>query len=170
MHGCQKQITAFMKKSNILNYPNYHVTSDGRVFNIKTGRCLKYGENNKGRLQVGLHRNGKVAKKLVHQLVASAYLPNPNNLPCVMHLDDNPLNNNVSNLQWGTQQENLADRDSKYRQAKGENNGRSKISDKQRIEIQAKYKTGKYTQREIGDYYGLHHSQISHIVNSFKQS
>lgn len=159
-----------MKKSNILNYPNYHITVDGQVYNIKTGRCLKPGKHEFGYPQVSLSKNGRTTRVSVHRLVAAAYILNPNQLPCVMHLDDNPENCDISNLRWGTQTENLADRDSKYRQAKGENNGRSKISDKQRIEIQAKYKTGKYTQREIGNHYGLHYSQISHIVNSFKQS
>ena len=47
-------------------------------------------------------------KKMIntHRLIATAFLPNPNNYPLVMHKDNNGLNNNVSNLQWGTYQMN----------------------------------------------------------------
>lgn len=38
--------------------------------------------------------------KLVHRIVAEAFVPNPNNYKCVDHIDDNPENNNASNLQW----------------------------------------------------------------------
>lgn len=38
--------------------------------------------------------------RLVHRVVAEAFIPNPNNYPCIDHIDDNPANNNSSNLQW----------------------------------------------------------------------
>ena len=43
---------------------------------------------------------GKHFTELVHVIVAKAFIPNPNNYPCVDHIDDNPQNNNSSNLQW----------------------------------------------------------------------
>lgn len=46
-------------------------------------------------------------KWYVHRLVAFVWLPNPENLPCVGHKDNNPLNNRVSNLYWCTQEENM---------------------------------------------------------------
>ena len=39
--------------------------------------------------------------------MAKQFIPNPNNLPVVMHKDNDPLNNHVSNLKWGTQSENI---------------------------------------------------------------
>ena len=43
---------------------------------------------------------------MVHRLVAETFLPNPENLPHVMHLDEDRHNNKLSNLQWGTAKEN----------------------------------------------------------------
>ena len=42
----------------------------------------------------------------MHILVAEAYLPNPDNLPIVLHLDNNKKNSSVKNLKWGTVKEN----------------------------------------------------------------
>jgi len=43
----------------------------------------------------------------VSRLVAITYIPNPNNLPVVRHLDNNKYNNHVSNLEWCTQKTNV---------------------------------------------------------------
>lgn len=50
--------------------------------------------------------DGTSKKHRVHRLVAKYFVDNPNNLPIVMHLDNNKTNNHYSNLKWGTIQEN----------------------------------------------------------------
>ncbi len=52
--------------------------------------------------------NGYVKRMTVHRLVASAFIPNPNNLPQVNHKDENSLNNNANNLEWCDQKYNNA--------------------------------------------------------------
>ena len=59
-----------------------------------------------GYLYCGItYENGQKQRR-IHRLVAEAYIPNPENLPVVMHLDNNKQNCNVENLKWGTIQEN----------------------------------------------------------------
>ena len=58
------------------------------------------------RASVQLWKNNQAFLKKVHRLVAEAFIPNPENKPTVNHIDGNPLNNNVENLEWNTYSEN----------------------------------------------------------------
>lgn len=100
----------------------YRVSNKGRVCSV--GRLKKSGygtysvskskllsiqmygrEHN--RATVHFSMDGKTKNFLVHRLVAQAFIPNPDNLPQVNHKDENPLNNEVENLEWCTAQYNL---------------------------------------------------------------
>jgi hypothetical protein len=69
---------------------------------------IKGSIGNRGYRYLQIHLNGKEHRKnlLIHRLVAIAFIPNPNDLPCVDHIDNNPLNNHVSNLRWCCQADN----------------------------------------------------------------
>ena len=56
---------------------------------------------------VALSRDGETKRYAVHRLVAEAFIPNPDNLPEINHKDENPLNNQVDNLEWCTHQYNI---------------------------------------------------------------
>ena len=94
------------RNMKIEGYENYEVTCSGEVINTTTGKVLKPFNNGWGYLYVSLSKNGKVKKYKVHRLVAEAFIPNPLNLPCINHKDENPLNNNVENLEWCTHEYN----------------------------------------------------------------
>lgn len=69
---------------------------------------LKQQLSTKKYLQVRLYdKKGKGKTLKVHRLVAQAFIPNPNNLPQVNHIDGNKQNNNVNNLEWVSNYENI---------------------------------------------------------------
>lgn len=83
------------------------VFSDGRIRTFK-GHLKKLTTGSSNYLLVDLTIHHKSYKKLVHRLVAEAFLPNPNNLPQINHKDENSLNNNVENLEWCSAIYNIA--------------------------------------------------------------
>ena len=99
----------------IKGFPDYFVTEDGRVFSTKKGELRELKLCGTGYKHVTLI-NGQRKYPSVHRLVAEAYIPNPDNLPEVNHIDENKLNNNVDNLEWVTRSQN--NRHSAYQQRK----------------------------------------------------
>lgn len=78
----------------------YKVSNIGNVAN-KKGELLKGSFNKRGdRTDRTVNIKGKVWR--VNRLVATYFIPNPLNLPQVNHKDENPLNNDASNLEWCT--------------------------------------------------------------------
>lgn len=86
-------------------FPNYFVSSEGRVKNAD-GRIIKPYVNHKGYFKLELYRNGIGYKKRVHRLVAQAFIPNVKNLPEVNHRNLDKQDNRVDNLEWVTDEEN----------------------------------------------------------------
>lgn len=90
----------------------YEVSNLGRVKSLpRRGtygieHILKPSPNKKGYPQVQLCKNSEYCPKRVHRLVAENFIPNPDNLPQVNHIDGNKLNNNVENLEWCTNEYN----------------------------------------------------------------
>ena len=108
------------KYDNIPGCPGYYISKRGQIYS----RVIPNG-NDAGKLgKVWRERRVKIMIKTptystkrvkirnksysVSRLVALAYIPNPENKPCVCHKDNNPLNNHVDNLYWGTQAENMS--------------------------------------------------------------
>ena len=74
-----------------------YIDSMGRKY-ILSGRVLKLGVKKHGYVQTELRKNGKIKPKYVHRLVAQAFIPNPDNKPCVNHKNGNREDNRVENL------------------------------------------------------------------------
>lgn len=90
----------------------YQISNQGRVKSLNynhTGKekILKYGKRPNGYLKTTLIKNGIRKDIYIHRLVAQTFIPNPDDKPCVDHIDTNPLNNKSENLRWCTQKENL---------------------------------------------------------------
>ena len=87
----------------------YQVSNLGNVRSIRFNkiRNMKSWDSN-GYRAVELYLNNNGYTVGIHRLVALAFIPNPENKPEVNHKDRNRSNNNVENLEWVTQSENIA--------------------------------------------------------------
>ena len=84
----------------------YAVTSCGKVWSYRNKCFLKPYTTKKGYMRVKLCKDGEKKMCRIHRLVAEAYLPNPENLPQVDHIDNDKTHNYVNNLQWITNRDN----------------------------------------------------------------
>ena len=89
----------------IRNFEGYYINRNGEVKSTNTFKgtkeiILKGSISNKGYKIVNLMNCGKVYSRTIHKLLAQAFIPNPNNLPCINHKDGNKLNNSLDNLEW----------------------------------------------------------------------
>lgn len=94
----------------------YEVSNLGRVRSlwfrnnhslVKRNKIMSATDNGHGYLIVGLNKEAKRKNYYVHRLVAKAFIPNPDNLPVIDHIDHDRSNNAVTNLQWLTQKDNI---------------------------------------------------------------
>ena len=91
----------------IEGFDNYEVSNLGKVRNIKSGRILKPSLHKNGYSRHFLCENNKRKHLYLHRIIATAFIDNPGEKPCVNHIDENKLNNDLSNLEWCTVRENL---------------------------------------------------------------
>lgn len=103
---------------DVIDFPNYQVSNFGNVKSkfriVKRTNGRNYLKKEKlllqqldnGYCRVNFFENGKIIHKLVHRLVAQAFIPNYNNLPEINHKDENKTNNRVENLEWCTSKYN----------------------------------------------------------------
>lgn len=112
------EVTQIKKWKDILGYEGWYQASNiGEIKRIKpyknqyaewkSNKILKPTKSRKGYLYVTLRKNDLSSRIFVHRIIAKTYIPNYENKPYINHIDGNPLNNNVSNLEWCTQKENM---------------------------------------------------------------
>lgn len=131
----------------------------GRVNRLK-GKVLRDRVQNAGYRVVTLCKEGKPADYLVHALVLTSFVgPCPADKRECLHRDHNKHNNVLTNLRWGTREENILDSCLDGRRAQ-------KLTIEQVEEIRELYATGKYTQEKVGEKFGVSQVMIGRIVRN----
>jgi len=156
----------------------YQVSNQGRVRSgnrqvnrvnskpyFKPGRILRSADNGGGYGKVHLHLGNANCRVYIHRLVAMMFIPNPEGKPEVNHIDGNSKNNIADNLQWVTHRENMKHAvESGLFDVKGEKHWKSRLKEKDIINIRKMYKTGKYNYCQLARKYGVADTCIGSII------
>lgn len=154
---------------NISGFENYEISDTGII--KSKDKLLKFGNNGNGYLFVHLSKNGSVNRFYVHRLVASTFIPNPENKGIVNHKDGNKSNNCVSNLEWCSQKENIQHA-RKTGLVKITEETRKKISSSKKGKLNPHHRcvicveTGMIfdTIKQASDYLGFHKTAVSNAI------
>ncbi len=149
----------------IIEYPGYYVDTDGNVLSWKRIRLrhLKPIVAKDGHLYVFLYRDGLMRKEWVHRLILATFTRDPFPNEECRHLNGNPSDNRLSNLKWGTRQDNANDRMKHGRYATGENAVSHKLTEQDVLEIRRR--CGSESSRQLAQEYGVSHTTILGAVN-----
>lgn len=163
-----------MAWKTIPDFEIYEANQYGQIRNKKTSHVLK-PKNTKcsDYLLAPLYKNGKQHYISIHRIIAKLFVPNPSNLPCVNHKDENKQNNCASNLEWVTykQNNNYGTRNKRI----SKHNAGKKYSGVNRTGIKViARKNGKTyffkSQRECARKLNLHSSSVNRVVNGTLRS
>lgn len=127
-----------MSKSIIINGEETHfrITPNGIVFSRIKRRKYRFRVHTGGYLQISLAYKGGFYHFFGHRLVAIYFIDNPENKPCVNHLNGNKQDNRKVNLAWATDSENQCHSyENGLNSRNGKNNGKSKLTEGQVLEI-----------------------------------
>ena len=144
---------------NIEGHPNWEICDTGGLVRNRNTKELKtYSTQSKGYNMVSL--DGK--SYLVHKLVASAFVPNPENKPCIDHIDGCKTNNDACNLRWVTYHENNMNPNTKWK-----NNINLKIPVERTGKVLCVFLKSYPSLTEAAMDVGCHESNIRRAINGF---
>jgi len=89
----------------------YKIDRNGDIWSCIYTKIMKPKLSEDGYLKIGLVKDGSTYKRSIHRLLAIQYIPNPNDLPEIDHIDRNKLNNDLENLRWANHYTNSRNRD-----------------------------------------------------------
>jgi hypothetical protein len=146
----------------------YAINLKGYVLNIKKNTILKPYTNGVGYYRIAFYgENKKKHQFYVHRLIAIHFIPNPKNKEFINHIDGNPSNNDINNLEWCTKSENgkhAYKMGLNYNNPKrGENNHNSILNDSIVRNIRDRHKNGE-RQCDISKDLNLSRVHINNIV------
>lgn len=86
------------------NFEDYLIDKNGNTYSIKRKKFLK--PYDQGYFTLGLYNKGKLHKVYLHRILGLTFIDNPDNKPCIDHIDRNKKNNKLENLRWANYVEN----------------------------------------------------------------
>jgi hypothetical protein len=115
---------------------------------------------------INLYKNGVRESRNIHRLIALAFIPNPDNKRTINHKNGIKADNRLSNLEWNTDSENHkhAYRMGLRHSQKGEQNHYAILDSKDIAEIKDLVKSKRFSQKQIGLFYGCSRGNISCIL------
>ena len=97
---------------DIVDFPNYKINENGDIYSKTRNRLMKKKLDN-GYSRIGLRKDNKSYTKSIHRLLGIQYLPNPNNFPCIDHINRIKQDNSLTNLRWCSYTTNAKNKSSK---------------------------------------------------------
>lgn len=175
-HGVARdQLRSFIERidgetwKQIASFPDYFVSDHGRVASMRSGAAtlMKGGPGTSPMRyrRVTLTRaDGKRIACNIHVLVAESFLgPRPKG-KWALHRDGNVDNCRLTNVYWGTPQQNSDDRVAHGRSAPFEKNPNAKLDRDRVADMRAKYKSGCVTQAELAAEFGVRQAHVSRVL------
>ena len=141
----------------------YEISNKGRII-TKLGTLFKGTITQYGYVSANVIFDDGFIARNAHRAVAHVFIPNPNNLPEVNHIDGIKTHNDVENLEWCTKKENQDHEALVLKQRGGENNYHNKLTNEIVIEIYNLCKEGKMKYKDIGKLFNTEPSAISRIA------
>jgi hypothetical protein len=152
-----------MNWKKIEDYP-YEVDAHGHIRNCESGKLLStISLNGGGYNYVTLFNSDGRRNFMIHRLVATTFIDNPDNKPQVNHIDGNKRNNHVSNLEWMTQFENMRHAVNANLSPKGETSYLAKLKEEDILKIRLAAESG-IKRSELVKMYKVNSGAISGIL------
>lgn len=137
----------------------YIIKEDGTIWSVHHNRPLSIHKDRKGYCRVNMKG---VGTQLVHRIIALEYLPNPDNLPQINHLDGDKSNNSITNLEWTTGKKNVEHSVLTGLIKRGDKRPNAKFSDNMVRECRALRLEG-WTYYKLADKYGCSFQSVHRI-------
>ena len=145
----------------------YEVSNLGRIRSNRTAppRLMKLSVINSGHRQVHLTHGPEHKHFLIHRLVASAFIPNPEDKSDVNHIDGNKANNRASNLEWMSNADNQRHSVSAGLRRLGASHHKSKLTDSDVTAIRRESSNSTATIQELASRFNISTTQVGNIIH-----
>tara|TARA_R110001606_G_scaffold24873_7_gene81721 strand:- start:90 stop:584 length:495 start_codon:yes stop_codon:yes gene_type:complete len=155
-------------EKTIVEFPNYFISDKGVVRNLKSKKVRKPFISDNGYVRIPLFKNNKRCTRALHRVLAISFIPNPNDMPFINHLDGDKQNNDISNLEWCDRSRNMKHAHELglvkgQTGAKGSKNGSSKLNEDKVLEIRKLASEG-FSSKEIAEKFNISRGNCNSII------